>query len=170
MRRFSSIERNLGFITATQGKQGILLKKQKTRSISIVTKPFIFEVLLLNNLNRTALKLRSSSIFHFFKTHSTECWGSSTIGLYLSICLAVLSHISSPVIGRHSSLSNGSHWLTQYSLCAIKVYRVVRSSDHGDLSRKNPLTMRVCPMKKLLTLRRNLMRLTKILMKLEEQN
>ena len=50
--------------------------------------------------------------------------------------LAVLSHISSPVIGRHSSLSIGSHWLTQYFLCAKKVYRVVRSSDHGDLSRK----------------------------------
>ena len=90
---------------------------------------------------------------------------------YWTVCVCILlSHISSPVIGRHSSLSNGSHWLTQYSLCTIQVYRVVRSSDHGDLSRKNPLTMQVCPMKKLVTLRRNSMRLTKRLMKLEEQN
>ena len=86
------------------------------------------------------------------------------------VCVCVLSHISSPVIGRHSSLSKGYHWLTQYSLCTIQVYRVVRSSDHGDLSRKNPLTMHVCPKKKLVTLRRNLMRLTKRLMKLEDQN
>jgi hypothetical protein len=86
----------------------------------------------------------------------------------VSVC--VLSHISSPVIGRHSSLNKGYHWLTQYSLCTIQVYRVVRSSDHGDLSRKNPLTMHVCPKKKLVTLRRNLMRLTKRLMKLEDQN
>jgi hypothetical protein len=50
------------------------------------------------------------------------------------------------------------------------VYRVVRSSDHGDLSRKKTLTMQVCPMKKLVTLRRNSMRLTKRLKKFEEQN
>ena len=29
-------------------------------------------------------------------------------------------------------------------------YRVVRFSDHGDLSSKNPLTMQICTMKKLL--------------------
>ena len=52
------------------------------------------------------------------------------------VCVCFLSHISSPVIGRHSSLNKGYHWLTQYSLCTIQVYRVVRSSDHGDLSRK----------------------------------
>ena len=41
----------------------------QTRSISMVSKPFVFEVLLLNQLNRTALKLRSFSIFIFFKGH-----------------------------------------------------------------------------------------------------
>ena len=56
------------------------------------------------------------------------------------------------------------------SLCTVHLYRAVRSSDHGDLSRKIPLTMRVCPIKKLLMFRRNLMGLTKSLMELEELN
>ena len=30
-------------------------------------------------------------------------------------------------------LSTASHWLTQFSLFTIEVYRVVRSSDLGDL-------------------------------------
>ena len=56
------------------------------------------------------------------------------------------------------------------SLCTIHLYRVVRSRDHGDLSRQNPFDRASLSNEKLKILRRNLMRLTKSLMKLEELN
>ncbi len=63
-------------------------------------------------------------------------------------------------------------WVVYRSVqkCTIQVYRVVRSCDHRDLSRNSLLTMRVCPMKRLKRLRRNLLRLRKSLMKLAELN
>ena len=94
-----------------------------------------------------------------FKTHSTECWGSSTIEVYLSIYLSCPTFQAlwlvdtvlwvMALIGWHNILC------VQYKCTAL-----LDPVTMGICPKKNPLTMQVCPMKKLVTLRRNLMRLT----------
>ena len=56
------------------------------------------------------------------------------------------------------------------SLCTIQLYRVVRSSDHGDLSRKNPFDHASLSDEETRDVKKKLDEIDKSLMKLDELN